>query len=492
VKHLAVFLSGVMRRIKSIRPGMWLLPVCTFAALYLYRPFVLGFYSDDWGDIFGTSRQGGPFSLERFLWRWKTFARPLMNIETYLGSSALGTSSIAWHFLMIILIAITCRLLFRFLLALGARPTAATIASTFWLAFPWTLGYRAWPICSAILFSTIFFLAGSLALLKQRLWPATAWYAASMLFYEAFYFQFVVILVIMAYSSGTRRWTLRRATPVLFALQILVVILNRLAAAYAPGLAKSFASDWYFQFAWFLPRFPMTLSQGIAGGRTLALITVEVALLFAFVCAFRTQEPSRRVKLAAAALGFVISFLLLTATGYQVQALSTGSRSFVCLDIWMVVFLALPWERPVRARRMRWALGVGVTAVFIVLAVSTVVRTTTWQQVWNNEQTVLKAVPLEAVSATGDDAVIVALGLPTADGYPPFAAAYIMTNAVSAGIPGNDVQRTFYPASATSNLTWDGEWLLKKGVQVEAAPELWLWRWPSNTLEPVTSTGKLQ
>lgn len=39
------------QELKSIRPGPWMVPVGLFIALYLWRPFALGFYSDDWSSL---------------------------------------------------------------------------------------------------------------------------------------------------------------------------------------------------------------------------------------------------------------------------------------------------------------------------------------------------------------------------------------------------------------------------------------------------------
>ena len=47
------------RQIRSIRPGPWMVPVGLFVALYLWRPFALGFYSDDWSSIVESANHGG-------------------------------------------------------------------------------------------------------------------------------------------------------------------------------------------------------------------------------------------------------------------------------------------------------------------------------------------------------------------------------------------------------------------------------------------------
>jgi hypothetical protein len=482
--------TAAVHRIRAVRLGLWLLPLLTFASLYLYRPFVLGFYSDDWGLLLEATHHGGPFSLERFDFTWQTFARPLMNIQIWLASSILDGSAVAWHFLLLILVAITCLLLRKLILALGARPAVATLASTLWLLFPWALGYRVWPVCTAILFSATFFLAGSLALLKRRLWTSLAWYAASMLTYEAFYFAFLPLLLILAFSPETRRWALRRATPLLLTLQIGMGVLNRLAAHFAPDLGKSFRSDCILRFGWMVVRSPLTLSEGIAGGRVLGIITVLLLILFALVGAFRTKSRERRVSLLAAVIGFAIACFVLALAGYMLAALNTASRTFVCVDIWVLVILALAWDRPPESRRMKEGLLVAMTAVFLILGVSTVLQANLWQRLWTTEQTVLRAVPVEEVEATGPKAVIVLSDFPTVDGYPPFSSDWVLTNAVANGTSGLSVRRDFYPAGYGAKVGWDGEWLLIQGSKVRKASEVWLWYWPTGTFVPVAASGE--
>jgi len=480
-------------KVKAIRPGLWLLPTLTFLGLYVYRPFVLGFYSDDWSGTLEMTFRGAPFSLERFLVRWQSglYARPLMNLQTYFCSSVLGRSAVAWHVFMIVLIAITYLVLRRFLLALGVKPMAATLASTAWLVFPWSLGYRVWPITSVILLSTICFLCGATALLRRRLWSALAWNAASMLFYEAFFFQFIVILVILAFSTETRRWTLRKAAPLLLALQAGVIALNRVMAHYVPSHSKSYDETWLTGLFTNLYRVPTSMAEAVAGNRIFGEALIAALLACALILAIRTRGRDTRIRLLASVLGIVLSCALLASTGYRPAGLGTLSRTFVCFDIWFAVFLALLWNKPSHNKSIRWVLAGTMAGVFIILVFSTVLRTATWERIWDNEQAVLEAVPVEAVQETDSQAAIIVQDLPSADGFPAFEADYAISAAVRNGIPGMRIERYFYPAESSADLVWDGTWLLKNGSRIRQAPEIWLWKWPANELEAITEPGPI-
>ena len=191
--------SSLWVSVRAIRLGVWIVPVLAFTAVYLWRPLALGFYSDDWSGITESAYHGGPFTLERLVWvaQNHAYSRPLQVLQQWAFTSVLGGSAAAWQLLMAILVAVSYLLLRRFLVALGVRSPVATISATVWLVLPWSLGYTAWPATSTVLLSLICFLVGSVALLRRHLWSSVAWFAASMLFYEAFYFQFGVILAIL-------------------------------------------------------------------------------------------------------------------------------------------------------------------------------------------------------------------------------------------------------------------------------------------------------
>jgi hypothetical protein len=58
--------------------------------------------------------------------------------------------------------------------------------------------------------------------------------------------------------------------------------------------------------------------------------------------------------------------------------------------------------------------------LLIVLTVSTVARTLNWHRWWQVEQTVLHAVPAEALSRLPADAAILVRDAPHVDGQPAF------------------------------------------------------------------------
>lgn len=480
--------ATLIQRLKAVRPGPWLVPVILFVALYLWRPFTLGFYSDDWSSLVESTQHGGAFSGERFEWFYSRLAhwRPLLIPLQWLTTSVLGGSAAAWQVLMAALVAVSCFMLYRFLLALGAAKTPATIVAGLWLAFPWSLGYTAWPICYGILVSLICFLAGSISLLHKRILSCFFWYLACMLIYEAFYFQFAGILVFLLFTPENRRWVLRRALPPLVLLQAAMIVANRLAASHWAASARTYHGGWLSAMGRWLVRLPATLSDAVSGGRVLALATIGLAGLIVVVCIFRVRGRRRFVELLGIVLAFILSCVVLAVAGYYLASIGLASRTTVAANLWIVAFVALCWRDGVRRRWLRLGAGTLVALVFAMLAFSTFARTYDWHRWWVEENNVLEAVPLEDLKATGQGAVILVVGLPYIGEQPVFGDNWGMSAAVANTYPDTRIPsgyRLFIQARAPDVVSWDGSQLYRYGQPDGWTAELWRWTWPEDHLE---------
>ena len=488
--------STLWASVRAIRLGVWIVPVLAFAAVYLWRPLALGFYSDDWSGITESGYHGGPFSLERLVWvaQNHAYSRPLQVLQQWAFTSVLGGSTVAWQLLMAILVAVSYLLLRRFLLVLGVRSPVATISATVWLVLPWSLGYTAWPTTSTVLLSLICFLVGSVALLRRHLWSSVAWFAASMLFYEAFYFQFGVILVILLASRETRRWALTRAAPALIVLQGAIAGANRLSAhVQLAGLSKTYDRQWPSHLARWLYTLVDTLSHAMTGPHSFALAVIVAGSVIVLVLAAFVKGRKRRVTLLAVVLGFFLASIVVALAHYQPTALFRGSRVFVAMDVWMIVFLAVAWPDSIRRRGLRLSLVVGTCFLIIVLTLSTAARTLSWHRWWQVEQTVLHAVPDEALSRLPADAALLVRSAPSVDGQPAFDY-WGMASALGCTYPATRVNgepRLATIAHPGDQVWWDGSSLVRNGSVEARGGELWVWTFPAARLEKVKTTGLL-
>ena len=143
--------------------------------MYSWRPFALGFYSDDWPNIVEAAHHGGPFSWERWLQINERIplARPLQIPLMFLLSSLFGKSALLWQLSLLAVVAVTAWTLRVFLGRLLAALRAgsgslADFAVALWLAVPWSLGYSAWPVALPNMLSFLLFLLAGLVLLRSR------------------------------------------------------------------------------------------------------------------------------------------------------------------------------------------------------------------------------------------------------------------------------------------------------------------------------------
>lgn len=484
--------SGARRA--AISP--WLVPVIAFIAVYLWRPLRLGFYSDDWSSLIDPLHEGSAFSFTRlsFIAHKLTYSRPLQILQQYVCTSTLGRSTVAWHVLMAVLVAVSCLMLRRFLLALGTSSAVATVASGVWLILPWTLGYTAWPVASCILLSLICFLAACTSLLRMNIWAGVAWFAASMMLYEAFYLQIAVVVVILLASPATRRRILTRAVPALVILQLAFVAGNRLAASMQPKLHKTYDASWPINTYRSLRGMVGTLADAFVGNHIVAVCAVVAGALAVFASALIVRNRDRDVRMVASLFGLVLAVIVVNLAGYHFLSVGKESRTLVAPTLWMVTFAALAW--PVTKRHPKFVKAVGWLAIVVCLflGVSTVMRTASWARWWTGEQKVLAAVPVQQLKGLDDHAVVLAVDLPRVDGIAVFDDWWGMSTAVGDRYPSTrygGISRVFTETLRISDMSWDGQNLYRHTSVEMQGTQLWLWRWPQKTFERVTTTGQL-
>jgi hypothetical protein len=130
------------------------LPVTTIFLLYAWRPWKLGFYSDDWL-VFLHAEYGSFRSWSDLYVMYQN--RPVSGLTTWLAQLAIGGNP-AWaqavNAVLLIVAAIPLGWLTYTLAGLlterhDARLWGACFAAAAYLAFPWTLGFSAWATAAA-------------------------------------------------------------------------------------------------------------------------------------------------------------------------------------------------------------------------------------------------------------------------------------------------------------------------------------------------------
>jgi hypothetical protein len=481
-------------------PGGLLL-IVVWLVVYATRPLTLGFGDDDWWVLLLPAQQTAAFSWGRLAWFMELYAnRPVLGVTTYLISSLCNESAPAWHAAMSVLALLTAfvlRSFFRALLRLAdaGRPWAAELAASLWLAFPWMLGTTAWPTLAPALVSLIFLvLAGRTLFVGWRageavwLLPA-ALFLASCLTYEAFYGQFVTLLLIGLACGvhGRIGWGgLAPAGASLVIVQALAVGWNRVAPLFSSTApSKSFDSEW--------------LTLTVANGRGLLYLVrrsapevspaLELILVAAAACWLVLLLRRRRATalrglalLAACGVGIVGSCALAAIVGYRITGLGHPARMTLGVSLWFAVGAAVMLGLlPRQARHARLA-GTGVTLVAIGLLVgATRARLEDWRETWELVSRTLAEAPVEQLAAADPNAVVLLAGPHLHKGVVVFAHTWDLDEAMRYHYPELSVGK-FLPARGDTQTTWDGDVLRQTRLRATEpffeiqTPEVWVWR----------------
>jgi hypothetical protein len=264
--------------------------LCALAAT-AWRPFTLGFLTDDWSVLVDPQDWTPAFSAAR--WHALEIAqnRPVLRVVFYVLTSVVPATPFAWHATGALLnvaagfaVAIFARDVLATALGRGEPATAGGLfAGACWIAFPfsaatqfWATGTTAMPAVAA------FAISGSLLL---RAWNGSrglllAGAAISLLgylVYEAHYFQIAPLLVFAALLLGWRGSNGAFATVVyggaLAAAIAFGRIMRMLGAEGSRGINANFVDTffhWYLYVGRFLGLAPWTVYAAVAAATLLA------------------------------------------------------------------------------------------------------------------------------------------------------------------------------------------------------------------------------
>jgi hypothetical protein len=348
------------------------------------------------------------------------------------------------------------------------------------LVFPWGLGYAAWPVMFPATLALIAFCASGVLLLSgappgRRVFRACYVYALGCLVYEAFWFAFVPLVVLLLALETDRRWrTAALAAGAFTLVQAVIAAWNR-ALSFWGGSGKQLDWNWLNTVAVSLKELPVQLAQALGVRYSwmlvlLVLFGVALALLVAL-------SPSRGRAvgvLLAASLGAFISIVLYGAAGYAIAGTGVFSRSTLALNVWIAVAVGLFFR--LLATMLPQARGVtAALAILLIggLAFANVRETLRWKEAWDFEQEVLGRIPVQALRATTGKVLLLA-DLPGPAGrIEGFEAYWDITAAIRLRYPefASRVEATV-ARRAEWETSWDGAVLRQYWCHQKSAP-LW-------------------
>jgi hypothetical protein len=415
------------------------LPLLLWALLYTWRPWMLGFYYDDWGYLVAGVHQGAPFSVERLAWFLKVaIDRPMAGINHWFFTSLLGDNPVLWHGLLALIFLLFMLVFYRFLKALfrlfdlSEQSPAITVATAFWPCLPWLFGWSAWACTTGFIFMTLFAFCGERLLsgwsasrqLTGDKSPDTNWqwlppvlaFAILCFYYEQFYLQFFLFLA-LAWLAGAARPFLSKKVLLpltgLMLVQIAALAWNRLHSHR--GVQEAF----FKILSSSLIQLPNRLlkSTGSMKGLIIVAVVILMALLgrafWRWWKAWKTTpaeasskdclgiRPAMPGAMLVCMVGMLMCITFYAAGGYEILTLGTTSRTANGLTFWLVSLVALLLHFAFSINREhKVAVVQTVTIVLLIagLGVANIHRTLEWSRAWRMSQDILRSLPPTVLS----------------------------------------------------------------------------------------------
>jgi hypothetical protein len=406
------------------------LPALAFLCLYSWRPLKLGFYGDDWY-IFLHPQPGSLKSLSDLFALFNN--RPVSALTSWLAEAMIGQEPAGAQVLNVVLTAATAFSVgwLCYPLAAGvsgsrsARLWGAGVASAAYLAFPWALGFSAWITAAiSIAPATILFCVASHLLIGPRgerlsiQLLACLIMAASFLAYEAFYGQFIVILVLAALTrtKKTINWMMARPALLLLAVNVACFLYN----GSAGGVRKTFAADWYdtfingyfnvyFWYAWLHLRISFRDVASIVAVCSIGAIGLGLYLLAA-----RIRITRAALVVLAMLVGIYAAGLLYAMTGYGLATVGVMARTTSVMSVYGALFLGLlgaASAADLGTERLFARMQIAATiALLAAYGVDSSLRLADWVRSWETQSDVLAQFPRVASETEAFDGALLYVG----------------------------------------------------------------------------------
>lgn len=442
----------------------------------LWRASSLGFYHDDWSLLTVTSKYG-----EHLIAGGRT--RPLNVALGYLGVSLFGLNTVAWHLYGALLVLANaaimygcCRALVVRVLPLmpaGSATTAATLAASAWMLFPWGLGYTAWPAMFPGLYATAMFSGALWVLAKDPFSPAHLRWSCYLLvlaslIYEAFWFAFLPMSIMVLAFVGTDRYrTALRALLVLGTAQFLLIAWNQMLGHWGSGGGKQLNAAWLNTL---LASFTLPIQAALS-------LYVLVALTSIFTASVYRLRIT--LTLIAASTGMFVAMGLYAIAGYSVAMRGLSSRTFIAIDIWLALGIAVSIAFTLQfvVRWQKKAVVFAALALLVALGGKNLREAHRWSESWEFHRNLLAKAPFAAMLEVPPDSVIVLTKPNRVDDIDALGAYWDTTAAIYVTQPA---MRPAIDKGLTVTLgreqqwltTWDGQ-KIKQSWCVYATVPLW-------------------
>jgi hypothetical protein len=472
------------------------------AACVVWQPLVLGFYYGDWETWVKGSTEGMPFSLTRFLsMNFINPARPGCLPARFLCSSILGDHPLLLQGALLLVncgvavsIVAAARVLTQCRTPIGRTITAG--AGLCWLLLPWNSAARFWP--SLLPNTSTIAMEGILCVVLIRGWEknqsrviaAGSLYLWMCISYEAFYLQWVPIVLI-----GAVLWMAKRTA----ARPVIGSAIAMVAAQAIAGLWNLYTKQQhYWTVMYVLPDWTQIVRRNLlnlvpAILRSVSEVSVEFALcgvivvvmwLVGYVRSF-SHASDRRADFTSALLagisviGGLVSIVVYSLAGRVVLPTGVDTRSMMVFNFWILIAAAILtiFVMDHLSRVPKLAFTCALAGFGLCLAVGQVLRASDWVTAWSLQNKVLTEAPVSDLKRTAQDARIILLNPREVNGAPIFSVGGDIHYAIAWAYPFLRSRRFIVYNPWEGRMKWSGSQLSYEGQPaLETTAAIYLWR----------------
>jgi hypothetical protein len=401
-----------------------------FAVLYLWRPFFLGFYADDWNYIleykFFLHGDDSPFSFQNLNYYMGQLGnRPLTALTYYIGYSIFGvTNTIGWHFYATFLFATsiyTFRLayseLFKFI-GVGNSQSMSELPAALFISAPWILSVNTWLSASMSQPSITFFCLFTYLIFKGYNCSRSYYFLTflfllfSLLYYESFYLQWLVILSIVFIFRKPKSIAISSIYKYLslaLTAQLLSIIWNRYSNLFFENLVVKNTNPYIFQtFIANLISLPYAFISSFLLG-SIIIIPILFFLFFQYVKSVKSNEDKSISILLPIILllGIFISLIIFSGAGYSVWGLGMRSRTFISMNYYIVLLISLlimvPANKSIINKKTTNIITLLIVSIFSIYSFC---NSLDWVQSWNMQKKVFTNLPNNKINLTDRHSLI--------------------------------------------------------------------------------------
>ena len=498
---LAGLIAGIRHRPAA---ALWL---CAVALASSVQPLVLGFYLDDWSLIVKDAGLLEPFSAD--LWRSivaQDPTRPVSVVFRWLTGSVFRDVAAFWHVALLAVNALIVWQIGGLLRTLSFGQAAVTrfralSLAALWAALPWAAPIRFWPT----LLNVLCFLALFLWMLKRllRRWREGsgeilvpfAVYLAVCLGYEAFYLQFIPVVLLGIAEircCAVARGAVLRSAAALATAQALAggwyLLTGKITVAQKPVV-----QDW----AGLLERnLKAGLPEMAASFGPLRWPAVAAFLLLAVMAAVLWQRTAAAGRTArekaeycawvagAAAAGALLSVFVFSLGGRPLVGTGVEARGLLFVSFWSALaaafLLAAALEQAAGQASLWWRrlIAAGTATAAVCLLGGFMLRMRDWHEAALLQRRILLSLPIAEMKNMEPGAAVLCIWPIDIQGAPVFSALWDINSAIQVWYPAL-ADRKFYIYSRWGGvLRWDGRNFHYEYTPAIESPVrlLYLWR----------------